>query len=187
MYGLVNRALEELIRHEHGDALWEQIKTHAGVDVEVFIRMDAYPDELTYRLVGAASSLLGVPVPDLLRAFGRHWTLYTGREGYGALLDSAGSTLQEVLAHLDDLHVRVGLMYPQLRPPSFYCTDVSPDGLVLHYVSSREGLAPMVVGLLEGLGQRFGQVLSIRALLSRAAGDDHDSFDVRILSSPPTP
>ncbi len=181
MYGLVNRALEDHIRGEHGDALWESIKAHAGVDIEVFIRMDDYPDDISYRLVSSASTLLNIPAAELLRAFGRHWTLYTGREGYGALLDSAGNTLQEMLANLDELHARVGLMYPQLRPPSFRCTDQGPDGLVLHYHSQREGLAPMVVGLIEGLGQRFGQKLRITPVLSRAQGDDHDSFDIRIL------
>ena len=181
MYGLVNRALEELIRKEHGDAMWERIKADAGVDVEVFIRMDQYPDEITYQLVQSASRVLHAPVESLLHAFGVHWTLYTGREGYGALLSDAGSTLQEVLTNLDDLHTRVGLMYPQLRPPSFRCTDVAADRLVLHDYSSRAGLAPMVVGLVEGLGKRFGQQLRITPQLRRTHGDDHDSFLVEIL------
>lgn len=181
MYGLVNRALEELIRKEHGDAMWERIKADAGVDVEVFIRMDQYPDEITYQLVQSASRVLHAPVESLLHAFGVHWTLYTGREGYGALLSDAGGTLQEVLTNLDDLHTRVGLMYPQLRPPSFRCTDVAADRLVLHYYSSRAGLAPMVVGLVEGLGKRFGQQLRITPQLRRTHGDDHDSFLVEIL------
>ena len=181
MYGLVNRALEELIRKEHGDAMWERIKADAGVDVEVFIRMDQYPDELTYKLVESASRALQTSAESLLHAFGQHWTLYTGREGYGALLSDAGSTLQDVLANLDDLHTRVGLMYPQLRPPSFRCTDVAPDRLVLHYYSSRSGLTPMVIGLVEGLGKRFGQQLRITPQLNRTQGDDHDSFLVEIL------
>lgn len=181
MYGLVNRALEELIRNGYGDDAWEAIKVRAGVDIEVFIRMDAYPDDLTYRLVGAASEVLAKPTDDLLRAFGEYWTLYTGREGYGALLDSAGRTLQEMLAGLDDLHVRVGLMYPHLKPPSFRCTDVRTDGLELHYYSVRAGLAPMVIGLVHGLGKRFGHELEIVQHLDRGRGDDHDSFLIRIL------
>lgn len=181
MYGLVNRGLEELICHKHGTAAWERIKEEAEVDLEVFIRMDAYPDEVTYRLVGAASRILDIPVDKLLHDFGVHWTLYTGQEGYGSLLDGAGASLHEVLANLDDLHVRVGLMYPQLRPPSFRCTDVTPNSLVLHYYSQREGLAPMVVGLVEGLGHHFGKSLRITPQTQRASGEDHDSFLVELL------
>jgi hypothetical protein len=183
MYGLVNRALEELIRTTHGDDAWEKIKERAGVDIEVFVRMDAYPDDITYRLVGAASELLNQSPDSLLKAFGKYWTLYTGREGYGDLLDAAGNTLQEALANLDDLHVRVGLMYPELKPPSFRCTDVTAEGLVLHYYSSRAGLAPMVIGLIEGLGKRFGHTLEIAPLARRDSGDDHDSFAIRILKT----
>lgn len=181
MYGLVNRALEELIRKAHGDDAWEKIKERADVDIEVFVRMNAYPDDITYRLISAASELLNQPADSLLRAFGEHWTLYTGREGYGSLLDDAGSTLQETLSNLDDLHARVGLMYPDLKPPSFRCSDVTRDGLVLHYYSSRRGFAPMVVGLVEGLGKRFGHKLEITQLTQRDSGDDHDSFAIRIL------
>ncbi len=181
MYGLVNRALEELIRTSHGDDAWEKIKESAGVDIEVFVRMDAYPDDITYKLVSAASELLNQPSDSLLKAFGEYWALYTGREGYGSLLDAAGSTLHETLSNLDDLHMRVGLMYPDLRPPSFRCSDVTQDRLVLHYYSSRRGFAPMVVGLVEGLGKRFGNKLEITQLTQRDLGDDHDSFAIRIL------
>lgn len=185
MYGLVNRALEDLIRSTHGDAAWERIKEQAQVDTEVFIRMDAYPDDITYRLVGAASDLLQVPANKLLHDFGLHWTLYTGREGYGAMLDDAGQTLQEVLDNLDELHMRVGLMYPQLQPPSFRCTHLSPTQTLLEYHSRRPGLAPMVVGLVEGLGRRFGQSLRINQQSDRAQGAAFDSFLVEVISNSP--
>lgn len=180
MYGLVNRALQEFICQHHGDAAWEAVKATAGVDVEFFVRMESYADDITYRLVGAACTLLQIEPPALLRNFGRHWVLFTGQEGYGSLLDGAGSSLQEILANLDDLHVRVGLMYPALQPPSFRCTNVRDDGLTLHYFSQRPGLAPMVIGLIEGLGERLGKTLNIHQTSDRAAGADHDSFDIRI-------
>lgn len=180
MYGLVNRALQEFICKHHGDASWQAIKAVAGVDIEFFVRMESYPDDITYRLVGAACQSLNIEAAVLLRNFGRHWVLFTGQEGYGSLLDGAGSSLQEILANLDDLHVRVGLMYPALKPPSFSCSDVRDDGLTLHYFSGRPGLAPMVIGLIEGLGERFGKTLTIRQSRDRSAGADHDSFDIRI-------
>ena len=181
MYGLVNRALEELIRSHHGAPAWEATKARAGVDIASFARMQAYPDEITYALVGAASELLGEPVEQLLFDFGEYWMLYTGQEGYGALLDAAGASVAEVLTNLNDLHVRVGSMYPELRPPTFHCTDMTEDGLVLHYYSPRDGLAPMVMGLLHGLGKHYGQALEIRQLADKRHGEDHDSFVIRWL------
>ena len=59
MYGLVNKAVEELVVSNFGEDKWELIKSKAGVDVDVFISNESYPDSMTYDLVGAASEVLG--------------------------------------------------------------------------------------------------------------------------------
>lgn len=181
MYGLVNRALEELICTRYGAEQWARIKAKAEVDIDLFVRMEAYPDDITYRLVGAACELLNLPAAEVLHDFGCHWVQYTGHEGYGELFDAAGTSVQEVLANLDDLHARVGLLYPKLTPPSFKCSDVSENGLVLHYYSTRAGLAPMVVGLIDGIGKHFNQPLEVTQLTHKQAGDDHDSFQINFV------
>lgn len=178
MYGLVNKAIEDLIRQDHGDATWERIRSKAGVEETVFVGMNAYPDSITYDLVGAASTELGVDAASLLEAFGQHWILYTAREGYGELLSIGGSTLQGFLLHLDELHTRVALSFPELRPPSFHCTNLTEGSLRLHYESEREGLAPMVIGLLHGLGRMFGTEVAVEHVARRRDGADHDEFDV---------
>ena len=176
MYGLVNRAIADLLIQQYGEDAWSAIKDRAGVDIDVFIRMEAYPDEISYRLIEAASEHLQVPQQQLLEAFGRYWTRYTGDEGYGELMEAAGEDLWEFLHNLDELHSRVGLIYPNLTPPSFSCSDQQPGSLVLHYYSKRQGLAPMVVGLVEGLALRFQEKVTIERQLHSERGDDHDSF-----------
>ena len=47
MYGMVNRAVEEMVCRQYGDATWEQIKRAVGVEVDVFIGNEGYPDALT--------------------------------------------------------------------------------------------------------------------------------------------
>ena len=54
MYGLVNQAIEELICSRHGQDAWQDVKNKAGEDIDAFVRMEAYPDSLTYGIVGAA-------------------------------------------------------------------------------------------------------------------------------------
>lgn len=89
MYGLVNKAIEDLVCSSHGVETWGRIKSKAGVDIEVFVSSEGYPDELTYNLVGAASEVLGISSEEALHAFGEHWVLYSGREGYGELSAAA--------------------------------------------------------------------------------------------------
>ncbi|MCU1376147.1 MAG: Heme binding domain protein [Actinomycetia bacterium] len=183
MYGLVNKAIEDLAVAVGGEETWLAIKEKAGVDVVAFLSMDAYPDELTYSLVGAASEVLGMTPDEILEAFGKHWVLYTARGGYGPLLKSAGNSLPEFLSNLDALHVRVGLTMPKLRPPSFRVQKISESELIVSYYSQRLGLASMVVGLLKGVGDMFGQDVTVAHTLNRDSGADHDEFALTFVPS----
>jgi hypothetical protein len=171
MYGLVNKAIEDLVTRAHGRAMWDTIAASAGVTGS-FVCMRQYPDEVTFRLVDAAAQALGASSSAVLEAFGEFWTSYTAQEGYGDLLDLMGGNLVDFLNDLDCMHARVGLSFPELRPPSFAC-EALPDGsLRLRYTSTRPGLAPLVVGLLRGLGKMFGEDLRIVHERSVAVGCD---------------
>ena len=108
-------------------------------------------------------------------AFGEHWIRYTGTQGYGAMLDAMGSTLPQFLANLDSMHSRLALSMPELRPPSFSCEELDEERVLVRYWSDRAGLAPMVTGLLKGLGGRFGLDVAV-TVSDRPGGVDHDSF-----------
>lgn len=179
MYGLVNKAIHDMVVGQFGEGTWERIREQAGVEDEMFVAMEPYDDTVTYRLVRAASEQLGEPADALLEAFGEFWTRFTAREGFGDLLQATGSNITEFLMNLDNLHSRVGLMCPHLQPPSFRCTDVTPDALTLHYYSDRAGLAPMVKGLLTGLSRNFDTPLAVEHTRRRDEGADHDEFRVR--------
>ena len=176
MYGLVNKAVEDLAIQLGGSALWSAIVDRAGLKTPVFVAMEAYDDALTFRLVEAASAILGLSQSEVLEAFGAHWVLYTGREGYGPLLSAMGATLPQFLGNLDAMHSRVALSMPALRPPSFACEELDAQSLLLRYWSERPGLAPMVTGLLRGLGARFHLDVTVTATTPRPDGVDHDTF-----------
>ncbi|WP_369054531.1 heme NO-binding domain-containing protein [Kineococcus terrestris] len=178
MYGLVNTAVADLARAVGGEEAWQEVCAHAQVPPVAFVGTAAYPDDVTYRLVEGASAVLGMSPEQVLAAFGRHWVRYTSQRGWGPLLQSAGGSLPEVLAGLDALHARVRLMMPELRPPSFRCVELSATTLRLDYWSERPGLAPMVVGLVEGLAELLGGSASATHVRVAADRHDHDSFAV---------
>ncbi len=178
MYGLVNKAVEDLVKNNFGEAIWLEIKEKAEVKENTFVGMQSYHDGITYRLVGAASQVLGLSAEQVLETFGEYWVLYTAQEGYGEMLDAAGKNLVEFLQNLDALHVKVGNLMSELRPPSFECSDITDRSLVLHYFSEREGLAPMVVGLVKGLGKKFNTPCQVNWVGSKKTGEDHDIFEV---------
>lgn len=105
-------------------------------------------------MVAQASERTGKSVASLLQAFGRYWILFTARSTYGDLLDGSDD-LESFLFQLNSLHESVATSMPKLIPPSFG-VEPSDSGLIVLYVSEREGLEPMVTGLLEGLLETFG-------------------------------
>lgn len=143
--------------------------------------MRSYPDDVTYRLVGAASEVLATPADRLLIAFGEHWMTFTAQQGYGPILRLAGGDVIEFLTNLNALHDRLRSAFPALRPPRILCSDVTADSLRVHYHSERAGLAPFVVGLLHGLGRMFGTPVEVRHDRAKGPDHDHDEFIIRIL------
>jgi len=176
MYGMVNKAVEDMVCLHHGAEVWEQIKAKAGVDVELFIGSEPYPDEITYKLVSAGSAVLNLSPEKILEAFGEHWVLHTAQEGYGGLMRAAGKSLPEFLANLPNFHTRVEMIFPKLQPPRFKTSDITPRSLKLHYFTKRPGLAPFVVGLIQGLGKKFQTPVQAQLVESKAQGADHDVF-----------
>jgi Haem-NO-binding len=179
MYGLVNKAIQDMVCSHFGEDTWDKIKQKAEVDTEAFISMEGYPDDVTHRLVKASSEVLGLSSREIMEAFGAFWVQYTATEGYGEMMDMAGDNLPEFLENLDELHTRVGVLFPKLQPPSFECSKTEEDSLNLHYYSHREGLAPMIVGLVQGLGKRFDTEVEVAQTQSREEGDDHDEFSIK--------
>ena len=179
MYGLVNKAIEDMVCSNHGEETWEEIKRKAEIEVDTFVSMEGYPDDVTHRLVKAASEVLGLSAAQIMHAFGEYWVQYTAKEGYGEMMNMSGDSLPEFLENLDALHTRVGVIFPKLQPPSFECTEAEAQTLHLNYYSDRQGLAPMVKGLVKGLGKRFDTEVEVTQTESREDGHDCDQFSIK--------
>ena len=61
MYGLVNRAIEQLVVSTKGEPAWQRVCARAGVGADGFVAMCPYDDRLTFDLVHAVSEELGLP------------------------------------------------------------------------------------------------------------------------------
>jgi len=178
MYGIVNKAIQDLVTENFGADKWELIKEKSGVDVDYFLSNEPYDDDITYQLAGATSDIIGITVGQVLNAFGEWWILRTGKEKYGGLMEAGGNNLKEFLVNLPQFHNRIMLMYPKLTPPEFKVSDIENNSIHVHYFSKREGLQEFVRGLLSGLGKMYGVETSIDLMQTRDEGNSHEIFKV---------
>jgi guanylate cyclase soluble subunit beta len=181
MYGLINKALRDMIREQFGETQWQAVYEKSGVPEDSFLTMRSCEDEVTYRLAGAASDVLGAPVEDCLAMFGKYWVLETASKSYAPLMEASGSSMLEFLENLNALHDRITGTFLNYIPPEFRIEAVGGNRHLIHYVSQREGLSAFVVGLLHGLAERFGNEVEI--LEQRAepvATGEHTVFEVSV-------
>jgi Haem-NO-binding len=183
MYGIVNKAIEGLITDEYGADVFELIKHASGFKDDFFLSNFPYDDQLTYDLLIHASKITNVPMEELLFRFGEYWVRKTGFEQYGNLMRAGGADLKAFLINLPNLHNRIMLIYPEVRPPEFIISDVSDNFLLIHYFSERQGLQYFVKGLLQGLGDMYNEPVHVQIRNSRAEGSDHDVFEVKWITA----
>ncbi len=178
MYGMVNKAIKEYISTQYGDGAWREVKRRADIQDDNFISMDQYSDEVSVGMVVAAAAALEKSPAAFLEEVGEYWIAFALDSHYGDLLRDAGDTLPEILDNLDNLHVRVGYSFDNLKPPSFWCTDVTDKDLILHYVSERDGLAPMVNGLVKGLARMLNTTCEVEQIRTKGVEATEDQFRV---------
>lgn len=183
MYGIVNKAIEDLVVQKGGPELWTAVCAEAGIDPLTFVAQEIYPDAVTYDLVGAVSKVTGIPTHDILVSFGQHWSQYTGNQGYGQMFKMLGSDLVTFLRNLPRLHDHVAFIFPDLKMPRFETEILDERHVRVWYRSDREGLSPMTFGLLQGMGTVYKT--NIRVTQEAEKGPDSDAaiFLVEIIPS----
>ncbi|MBC5836949.1 heme NO-binding domain-containing protein [Flavobacterium muglaense] len=178
MYGIVNKAIEELVIANFGEEKWEAIKLRSGIDIDYFISSEPYDDAITFQLATAVSQEMDMTLSAVLIAFGEWWVVKTTKEKYGGLMEAGGDNLKQFLINLPLFHNRVMLIYPKLTPPEFKVTHVTENSINLHYLSKREGLQDFVRGLIQGLGIMYSTPVTINLIQTRDEGSSHEIFNI---------
>jgi hypothetical protein len=162
MKGIIFNVVEEAVVAEHGEETWETILDAAGLD-GAWTSVGMYPDEDLDALVGAGSSVLGVPPPELLRHLGHVCLLGLARR-YPHFFEPFDRTRPFLLTLNDVIHPEVRKLHADARPPEFWFDEEDPDTLVMHYGSSRR-LCLLAEGMVQGAATRFAE----RARVSQPA------------------
>lgn len=181
MYGLVNEGIRELVVQLGGVEAWEAICEEARVEPEGFEPLCPYDDTLTFKLVGLAAEKLNLSTEEVLTRYGHYWITYTAESGYGDLMRLFGGDLRTCLSNLNRMHAHMGAMMPALSPPRFTVDSLTDDRILVHYHSNRKGLAPMVIGLLQGLAEKYGNTITVTHS-PRGTRSDHDEFLIQFIT-----
>ncbi len=161
MYGMVNNAFRQYIIDREGEGAWSEIVAEAKLEIAEFGAMMPYDDHVTLSIVGAIVSRSGRDVEELLRDVGRSWVAFARSTPFSGLLAMAGRDFETLVSNLNDMHAKIKVSLPTIRPPFFACHRRDDGLLEITYKSEREGLFSFVEGILEGMAANFGEQLDI--------------------------
>lgn len=164
MYGMIHKAVRDLVQTSFGEDTWTRIQASAALEDDHFLSLRNYDDELAYRLVGAASEELDMDANQLLEEFGKHWVLVTLADQYDQMLKSYGKNALDLLGNLNLMHTHIRSTFLHYKPPHFEVEAVSDEIIRFHYQSVRQGMTPFVTGLLHGIGELYGEQIDILSL-----------------------
>lgn len=160
MYGLVNRTVEDLVVFNYGRETWQALRSRAPVGIETFLSMVARSDGAIEPLIVAASEVLGLSPDQALEHFGEYFAIFSATESDGEVMEIAGGSFVDYLASLDAVCAPVGLRLS--------LSDITDDSLRLSCRGARPRMAPLVVGVVRGVGRLFDTEVDVRW---EAAGD----------------
>uniref|UniRef100_A0A7I5EBN4 guanylate cyclase n=1 Tax=Haemonchus contortus TaxID=6289 RepID=A0A7I5EBN4_HAECO len=151
MIGWTHLCLSTLITRRYGAEIWEQIMRKAGfaqkseIDVQVY-----YDDTETMRIFRTAAGILGLSVDDMWEMYGEFLITYACETGWDKMLNCMANNLQEFLDSLNSMHYFIDQIAfkSEMRGPTFQCEAIGDGLLRLHYFSHRQGLFPIVKGLV---------------------------------------
>lgn len=181
MYGMIHRAVREMVLDRAGKDVWAEIERAAGIAQSELISVEVYDDAVTLRLIECAANSSEIDLEQFLVDFGQYWIGYAGQSQFGSILHFTGDNLVTFLRNLDRLHGSVQSVMPKASMPSFKVVAEEPGRIEVDYISARIGLEPFVKGLMLGLLGRFDLSGDV-ALLSR--GPTGSRFAVTFQAAP---
>lgn len=147
-----------------GAPAWAELERKLGLGAADYITARVYADEQTIGMCSACAEALGQDLSDFFVEFGAYWIGFAVSGPYRGVMQSTGSTLPEFLANLDRMHNTIRMAMPEAQTPLFALRENGGNSLLVEYGSPREGLEPLVLGLLIGLLDHFGEQGSVTRL-----------------------
>jgi hypothetical protein len=164
MYGLVHRALQCFAQDTYGDALWDKVVAEANLQFREYEAMLVYPDHHLDDVLGALSVQLETTPAQVSEDVGAYLVTHERMESVRRLLRFGGTTYEEFVLSLDDLHDRVKLALPDLELPRLEVEVHSQRSFSVSLDFARKGFGAVLLGILRAMGDDYGAlvVLNLR-------------------------
>ena len=183
MKGIIFNLLEQFVCEGWGIEIYERVLDSAELRTsEPFVGPGTYPDADLDEIVKRTAAILGLPVPNALRAFGRF--AFPRLAARFPRFLQGHDTPQSFLLSIDKIHhVEVRKLYPKAITPTFSLERLDSERFLLRYTSHRH-LCPLVEGLVAGVAEHYHAPIECRQTVCANHGADECLFELRFARKP---
>lgn len=155
MYGMIHRALRQMVNEQLGEEAWKALEKKLNIGPTELLTAMAYDDALTFAILAEAADRLNLTTDACLFAFGSYWIRYADQGSLASIMNFTGATLPSFIANLGRLHLAVGAAMPGTKLPTFSVLESGEQHMLVEYRSERTGMSEFVRGLFYGLMEKF--------------------------------
>ncbi|MCI4666018.1 MAG: heme NO-binding domain-containing protein [Neomegalonema sp.] len=160
MKGVVFTEFIDFVEQSHGDDVVDQMIDNANPPSGgAYTAVGRYDFAELAALIGALSTIINRPAPQLIRAFGGH-LFHRLAALHPHFIRDAEDPLDFIESVENVIHVEVKKLYPDAELPTLTPHRLSHDRLELDYCSCRP-LGELCVGLIEGCAAHFDATLAV--------------------------
>jgi predicted hydrocarbon binding protein len=135
----------------------------------------ATPDVQAMAAIAVVANVERRPVAAVLESYGRFFVRWAAPEYPTAFYPADARAF---LRDIDRVHAIVRRVSPGAEPPDIRVEEPAPDRLVLIYASPR-GLCALARGMIRGVAEHYGEVVTIEQTTCMSEGAPVCRFDVR--------
>jgi len=160
MKGIVFTEFLELVEEKFSPEIADQIISASGTETDgAYTSVGTYDHSEILSMVTELSRVTEVPVPDLVKTFGRHLfgSFVRSHGRFFVHVESAFDLLQNVE---DYIHVEVRKLYPDAELPKFDTERVDENTMIMRYQSARP-FADLAEGLIGATFDHFEEAVEI--------------------------
>lgn len=180
MKGIVFNVFTDLVEEKFGDEMLETILEDCESQLSnggAYTAVGTYDHLELVQLVSALSQHTNIPVPQLVEAFGLYLAGVFAQKFPSFFQECANAF--EFFKQIDNhIHVEVHKLHPEAELPKFDYEQISDHEFKLIYQSSRH-FADLALGLLQGVGQYYGEQLEITAVDESNNVKSHVTFLIK--------
>ena len=156
MHGIICKAVETFLRVQYGDDVWRGAADASGCDVARFETVETYDADMMSDLISEAADALDTDASALLEDMGTWICTYPTLEPVRRLFRFSGSTFEEMLFGLDEVHERARMALPDLELPIYSLVEMGAGQYRVASTWSTPGAGSVLIGVLRAMADDYG-------------------------------